>query len=151
MATLGLNCKIFRGTAGSQAQTEMKNVTNVTLNLTNGEADITTRASNGWRSIAITLTEASIDFEMLHDPADADYVAIKSAFFSKTPIAIFVTDGNGSGLDTDAFVTSFTRDESLEEAVKYSVTIKPTTTTGESGRAPVWVDGSSSSSSSASA
>lgn len=151
MATLGLSCKIFRGTAGSQAQTEMKNVINVTLNLNTTEADTTTRGSNGWRSTTPGLLEASIDFEMLHDPADKDYIAIKTAYFTRTPIAIFATDGNGSGLDTDAFVTSFTRDEPLAEAVKYSVTIKPTTTTGESGRAPAWVDGSSSSSSSASA
>ena len=45
---LGLDAKIFHGTAGQQASTEMTNVTDVTLNLETGEADITTRAAEGW-------------------------------------------------------------------------------------------------------
>ena len=40
---LGLDAKIFHGTAGTKATTEMSNVTDVTLNLETGEADITTR------------------------------------------------------------------------------------------------------------
>ena len=34
---LGLDAKIFHGTAGTKASTEMKNVTDVTLNLETGE------------------------------------------------------------------------------------------------------------------
>ena len=44
---LGLDAKIFHGTAGTKATTEMSNVTDVTLNLETGEADITTRAAEG--------------------------------------------------------------------------------------------------------
>jgi len=147
MATkLGLDCKLFRGTAGQTAATEMKNVTNVTLSLEKGEADITTRAASGWKMSAATLKEASIEFEMLYDTGDADFQAVQTAFFGNTALAIFVSDGSGGGLDCDAVVTNFSIDQSLEEAVKVSVTLKPTNIGGNTGRAPAWTSGSSGSS-----
>jgi len=150
MATiLGLDCKLYRGAAGATAATEMKNVTNVQLSLETGEADITTRAAQGWKMSAATLKEASIEFEMLYDPGDADFQAVQSAFFNHTALAIFVSDGSGGGLDCDCVVTNFSIDQSLEEAVKVSVTLKPTNIGGSSGRAPAWTTGSSTSSASA--
>lgn len=140
MATiLGLDCKLYRGTAGSTANTEMKNVTNVTLNLEKGEADVTTRAAEGWKMFAATLKEASIEFEMLYDPEDADFQAMQAAYFGNTAVAIFVSDGSGSGLDCDAVLTNFSEDQGLEEAVKVNVTLKPTNIGGANGRAPQWV------------
>ena len=38
---LGLNAKLLRGAAGSTANTEVKNVKDLTLNLESGEADVT--------------------------------------------------------------------------------------------------------------
>lgn len=134
---LGLNAKLYYGTAGAKAATELTNTKDVTLNLEKGEADVTTRASNGWRSMIGTLKDGSVEFEMNWDTEDAGFVAIKNAFFDDTAIALFVADGaNGSGLDADFTVTKFTRNEPLEEALTVSVTVKPTTLT----RAPAWVD-----------
>ena len=96
---------------------------------------------------AATLKEASIEFEMRYDPGDADFQAVQNAFFSNTPLAIFVSDGSGGGLDCDCVVTNFSIDQSLEEAVKVSVTLKPTNIGGSSGRAPAWTTGSSASAS----
>ena len=45
---LGLDAKLMRGTAGATAATEVKNVKDLTLNLESGEADVTTRATEGW-------------------------------------------------------------------------------------------------------
>ena len=103
---LGLDAKIFHGAAGSKAATEMSNVTDVTLNLETGEADITTRAAEGWRITAATLKEASVEFEMVWDPNDAGFAAIKTDYFSAEPLALFVSDGNENGLDADFVVTS---------------------------------------------
>ena len=135
---LGLDCKLYRGDAGATANVEMTNVTNVTLSLSKGEADITTRAAQGWKMTAATLKEASIEFEMLYDPEDADFIAVQAAFLNGTPLAIFVSDGSGNGLDCDCDVTGFDIDQSLEEAVKVSVTLKPTNIGGQTGRAPAW-------------
>ena len=46
---LGLDAQLFHGAAGSTATSEMKNCKDVTLNPETGEADITTRAAEGWR------------------------------------------------------------------------------------------------------
>lgn len=78
---LGLDAKIFHGAAGQTASTEMTNVTDVTLNLETGEADITTRAAEGWRITAATLKEASVEFEMIWDTEDSGFNAIQSAYF----------------------------------------------------------------------
>jgi len=134
---LGLDAKLFRGTAGTQAATEVKNVKDLTLNLESGEADVTTRATQGWKASAATLKEASLEFSILYDTADADFTAFQTAYFGNTPIALFVSDGQSTahGLDADFSITGFTLEQPLEEAVSVSVTAKPTAST----RAPTWV------------
>ena len=117
---LGLDAKIFHGAAGSKATSEMSNVTDVTLNLETGEADITTRAAEGWRITAATLKEASVEFEMIWDTADSGFTAIQQAYFNNSALSLFVSDGDGNGLDADFVVTSFSRSEPLEEALKVS-------------------------------
>ena len=131
---LGLDAKLMRGTAGATAATEVKNVKDLTLNLESGEADVTTRATEGWKASVATLKEASLEFGILYDTADADFTAFQTAYFSNTPMALFVTDGNGSGLDADWSITGFSMEQNLEEAVTVSVTAKPTAST----RAPAW-------------
>lgn len=134
---LGLDAKLFRGTVGTQAATEVKNVKDLTLNLESGEADVTTRATEGWKASAATLKEASLEFSILYDTEDADFTAFRTAYFSNTPLALFVSDGQTSahGLDADFSITAFTVEQPLEEAVSVSITAKPTAST----RAPAWV------------
>lgn len=131
---LGLDAKLMRGTADATAATEVKNVKDLTLNLESGEADVTTRATEGWRASVATLKEAGLEFGILYDTEDADFTAFQTAYFSNTPMALFVTDGNGSGLDADWSITGFSMEQNLEEAVTVSVTAKPTAST----RAPAW-------------
>lgn len=134
---LGLNAKLFRGTAGTQGAMEMTNVKDVTLSLETGDADVTTRATQGWRASVATLKEGSLEFEMNYDTADADFTAIQTAFLANTPLAFFVSDGAGNGLDADWSITAFNIEQPLEEAMSVSVTAKPTAST----RAPAWVTG----------
>ncbi|MBK9128180.1 MAG: hypothetical protein IPM13_10310 [Phycisphaerales bacterium] len=122
---LGMDAKLYYGTAGSAANTLMGNVRNVTLNLEAGEADVTTRANSGWRATAPTLRECSVEFEMVWDPDDAGFTAIKTAFLTNGLVALKVLDKlNGQGPDGDFAITSFTRSEDLEEAITVSVTAK---------------------------
>lgn len=134
---LGLDAKLFRGTAGTQATIEVTNVKDVSLSLESGEADVTTRKAKGWKLSVATLKEASLEITILYDTEDEDFLAFKEAYFSNTPISLFVTDGDTTahGLDADFSVTGFTVDQPLEEAVTVKVTAKPTA----SGRAPTWV------------
>lgn len=136
MATvIGLNAKLYFGTAGSTASTELTNVKDVTLNLECGEADVTTRASEGWKVSVATLKDASVEFTMLYDTENAGYSALKTAYFGGTPIALLIADDDENGLDADFTITGFSIEQPLEDAVTVSITAKPTFKT----RAPEWV------------
>jgi predicted secreted protein len=131
---LGMNAKIYYNTSGSGGGgtwVEMGNVTDVTLNLERGEADVTTRSNNGWRATVGTLKDGSVEFEMIWDTTDAGFTAIKNAYFSDGTIGLTILDGDISsigsqGLRGDFAITNLSRSEPLEEAVKASVTAKPT-------------------------
>ncbi len=142
---LGLDAKLYRntGTYAAPTWTEIGNVKDVTLNLEKGEADVTTRANNGWRATAGTLKDASIEFQMVWDTEDEGFQAIQSAFFDDEPIEFAVMSGpmndpESEGLRASCDVFSFTRNEALEEAIMVDVTIKPT----YSANAPQWITGS---------
>lgn len=139
---LGLNGKMYYGNAGSTATNLLANVKDVTLNLSKGEADITTRASQGWRSTVGTLKEGEVSFTMVWDTADAGFAAIQAAWENDTAIALLILDaesGTGTGLDADFSVINFTRNENLEEAFTVDVSCKPVFLT----RAPDWVNAGS--------
>ena len=102
-----------------------------------GDADVTTRAAKGWRASVATLKEGTLEFEMNYDTEDEDFGAVQDAFFNNTPLAFFVSDGAGNGLDADWVITGFNVEQPLEEATTVSVTARPTVAT----RAPQWVEG----------
>ncbi|MDW8244903.1 MAG: phage tail tube protein [Thermogemmata sp.] len=129
---LGLDAKLYRntGTFASPVWNEIANVKDVTLNLEAGEADVTTRGNNGWRATVATLKDASIEFEMVWNAGDADFVAIRDAFLNRTAIELAVLDGpttspGSQGLQATCMVINFSRNESLEEAIIVSVTVEP--------------------------
>lgn len=132
------------GSEGTYA--ELTNVRNVTLSLETAEADVTTRANNGWRATTPTLKDASIEFEMIYDSADSNgFVRVKNAFLNDTDLWVKVLDGttrttgglgdddSGNGLVAKVRVNNFSINQSLEEAVTASVSLKPTY-----GTAPTW-------------
>ena len=129
---LGLNAKLYRNTAASGSPTwnEVTNVRDVTLNLETGEADVSTRSSS-WRASVGTLKSASLEFEMVWDTADDDFAAIRDASLNNTSVEFAVLDGGSTtpgtqGLRATMAIINFTRSEPLEEAIKVSVTAKPT-------------------------
>ena len=109
--------------------TEMTNTTEVTLNLTAGEADVTTRANNGWRATAATLREAQADWTMIWKPGDAGFEAVRDTYLASSEIHLAVLDqksniSTAQGLKGNFTITNFTRNEQLEEALTVSVTAK---------------------------
>ena len=132
---LGMQGQLFYGAAGSTAGSEAGNVRSVTINLETGESDVTTRGNDGWVATVATLKNGSLDFEMIWDTDDAFFTSIYNAWNGSTAIALFASDGAGSGLDADFTITNFSRNEELTEAMTISVTAKPTYST----RAPVFV------------
>jgi hypothetical protein len=143
-AKLGSEAKLYfcaAGIGGTPTWTELANVKNLTLDLKSGEADVTTRANNGWKATLATLKEAGIDFEMVWNSGDAGFTAIKDAWLAKTVIGLAAMDGDitvagNQGLVADCQVTGFTRDEPLDGPITVKVTAKPTYSTN----APQWLE-----------
>ena len=135
-AKLGLDAKLYRnsGTYATPGWDVIGNVRDLTLNLETGEADVSTRGNNGWRATVGTLKDASLEFEMVWDTADADFTAIRHAFLNNTTIEFAIMDGLISGVGSSGSqglralfrIASFSRNEALEEAITVSVTAKPT-------------------------
>jgi Phage tail tube protein len=142
---LGLDGKLYRntGTFASPTWDLITNVKDVTLNLETGEADVSTRGNNGWRATVGTLKDASIEFDLIWDTSDADFTAVKDAFFNGTTIEFAVMDGlitgagstGSQGLRATCRINNFSRNEALEEAITVSVTAKPTYSTNP----PQWM------------
>ena len=117
---IGLDVKLLRGTAGATAVTEVINVKDLVLK----------EASLEFGNLYDTL-----EFRIMYDTEDADFTAFQTAYFSNTPMALFVTNDNGQGFDADWSIIGFSVEQPLEEAMSVSVTAKPTAST----RAPSWV------------
>ena len=142
MIKLGMNGKLYRntGTYEAPAWVEITNVKDLTLTLETGEADVTTRANNGWKASKATLKDGSVEFDMVWDTEDEGFSAVQSAFFGNTGLELAVMDGDieteeAEGLRATFSVTKFDRKEPLEEAMTVSVTIKPT----YAAHAPEWM------------
>jgi hypothetical protein len=128
------------GISGGGTWTPLGNTKDVTLNLETGEADVTTRANQGWRATVATLKDGSVEWEMVWDTEDDGFTAVKDAYFGNMPLALAVMDGDiatpgNQGLHADFSITNFSRSEPLEEAITVSVTAKPT----YSDTAAAWV------------
>jgi len=133
---LGFQCAMYYGPAGSSATTLLDNVKDAKFNLEKTEADVTTRKSNGWEQVVGVLKRGSVEFEQIWDTDDAAFSYFLNAWLNDNAVAMKILDGvGGHGLDADFSVINIGRDETLTEAVKASVTVKPTYST----RAPAWV------------
>jgi len=115
--------------ASAGGMTELSNVRDVTINHQTGEADVTTRANQGWRATAATLKECTVEFEMVFKPSDAGFAAIKNAWLNNQEIslAIISEDPDASGAEGPCgnfSITNFSRSEPLEEAIVVQVTAK---------------------------
>jgi hypothetical protein len=141
MVTLdfGWNAKIYYGTAGSTATTEITNTRTVKVTEESGEEDVTTRgmAVNGYRVFEPTLKGASIEVEMIKDEDDAALAAFETAYHNNPSdaIALYIIPAVGqSGLDADFKIFNMGDDQPIDGVVKRTVTFKPCYST----RAPAW-------------
>jgi len=156
---LGMNAKLYINTGntyiapanfGGNTVFEVTNVRDLTLNLSKATADVTTRGNGGWRATVGTLKDGSVSFEMIADPTDTYYEAIRDAWLNETPTQFAVFSGalttpavNTEGLVAVFSVNEFTRAEPLEGAQITSVTMTPTYITNTSFK-PAWKEVASS-------
>ena len=127
--------------SNKSAFTELDVVTDVTMNLSKSEADITNRSTGGWRAMRGTLKAGELTFDMMWDTANADFQVIFDAYLNNTTIAFAALDGDFSsgdqGLYAEFDILGWEINQALEEAQRVSVTAK--ITIGDTV-SPVWVD-----------
>ncbi len=139
---LGKDAKLYFDASGVDGSTWtlLENAKDVTLNASADESDVTTRAAGGWKATVTTLKDASVDFEMLWDPAADGFTEIRDAYLNGTLIGLAIMDAliatvGTQGLQADFTITAFNKNEPIGEAQSVSVTAKPTYST----TAPAWV------------
>jgi hypothetical protein len=139
---LGLDAKLYlcaAGIGGTPTWTEVTRAKDVTLTVSKGEADVSTRGGGGWKATVGTLKDASIEFELVYDPADEAFELLRDAFLDGTALGLAAMDGvitavGSQGLWADCAILKFDRKEPLEQALTVSVSAKPTLT----ANAPLW-------------
>lgn len=139
---IGLDCKLYRNTGSyaSPVWNEIPHVGDVTVPLSKGEAEASTRNSR-WKTRIGTLKDASIDFQLKRVAGDLDFDALLDSFLNGTPIDLLVLDGpvteSGSqGLRATCEVFKLDNGQPLENAVVYDCSAKPC----PSLNAPVWFE-----------
>ena len=114
-------------------------VRSVNLGLSTGEANGTTRATT-WELSLPALFKNELEFEIPWQPTDAGFMALQTAFFGRTSIALAVLDGDkatigSQGIWADYMVADFPREEPEDKEMLSKVKLKPTV----SAHGPEWV------------
>lgn len=113
---LGLSCTL------TVDSVEIENAKDVTLNFEMGDADVTTRAADGWRMHMPTLADVSIEFELLLGGADG--AKLGTLFTSGDAVDVEVAGGNFT-FSAKMTVANFSGNQPLEDAESVSVTLRP--------------------------
>ncbi len=134
---IGLEGEFYYGPAGAKPTTEAVNVDSVSLSISKRTAERVKRHRR-YVTKKVTVTEATLSFEIADEEGDDFLTAIKNAVMNDTRIALYALDvkaaDGGEGLDADWYITEFGRDENNTEFVNYKVTAVLT----DESRAPVW-------------
>ncbi len=144
---LGLNAVTAENT-GSTATPVYAIITNVrdeTINTDTALADVTNRAANGWRPQVATLSDLTIDTQMVYKANDTVIEGIRDAFFAKTRVLMGFFDGDPadaavasevSGFTGGFGITNFSINRGLEEAMMIDITFQ--VRDDDAGDGPVW-------------
>jgi len=142
MAQIGADCKCYRntGTYDTPVWTELKLIKDLTQTLEIGTADVSNRGSGGWRIVIGTLKDGKVQFGMIWEKSDTDFLAIQAAWNSKSLVDLAVMDGDittegTTGLRAEMSVLTFTRAEPLDGPVMADVNCQP----GSIANAPIWM------------
>lgn len=128
---------LYRGTAGSQANTEVKKVGNVKVSIEGKLATSETRDDEGWQANIKVGRSMTFTFDLPNDPAHADVVAFRTLAMSEdAACSLWEKDqAGGSGPDADFTIESCELEKNLDGIAVYHVVAKSTT---HAGRKPTW-------------
>ncbi len=135
-ARLGLAAKAYRntGTYGTPVWTELSNIKDATLGDGMAEADVTRRASGGFRETEPTLREIAYDYDAVNIEGNSEVTAILTAYGARTELDLAIMDGGittagSNGVRARFKVFKRERSEELENAQMLAFTFKPCAST----------------------
>lgn len=128
------------GDAGSR--TPVNVARDVTVTMEHGEADVTTRGSQGFENTHKTKKRLEFAWDMVYDPDDAGFVLVKTAYDAApsdaaSKIGVWALDENSAGPKADCHIFKFEIGEPLDGVTMVSCVAKPC----RSDDAPDWEDG----------
>lgn len=100
-------------------------VSDVTVNGSTTEADVTTRANGGWRKKCPALRDLTVDITGFYDAADTVFGVVRDAWLAGELVESVqvLTATDGEGVDGDFMVASFGYSQPLEEGQQFNVTL----------------------------
>lgn len=140
MPILGFDAKLYRLTTGTRATwndgstpallTEVTNVKDLTRNQEDDEVDTTTRADGGYETVIGGLRKSPVDFKMVAELSDADYLAFRTKYAARQAIALGIFDGDVEtagvqGLWADFAILKFVESQPINGVVEVDVSVKP--------------------------
>ena len=125
---IGLEMYLYRNTAtyGSPTWVLVEAIRDLTTTLQKATADFSTRGTGKWRAKRGALRDFDVEFEMVADYADVDFVALQDAFLNDTQLDLMLLNGTSAtsgakGWRIQAEVLKFSGKEPLEGAVMVDV------------------------------
>jgi hypothetical protein len=134
---MGFEQKLYIGTAGTTAATQVTNATDVDYDLQPEKGSTTGRGTGATVPIKterVTQLGATVNWKMLNDPADAVLILMIAAAKTGAPLALKVTTKSGAVLFDGDCTLSKKHSGPLSGESMYDFTGTPTK---EAGRQPI--------------
>jgi len=131
---MGLIGKLYWGTAGSTATTELTIARDVNYNIEPQDDEVNDRSTkiNLYDSVGV---EFGLDFEINNKSTDTFVAAVRAAAFSGEAMAFRTRDhASGFGVDGD-FIVKISETQPIRGAQRIKVTAKAS---DQAGRIPTW-------------
>lgn len=113
----------------------------VEADASHAEADFTSRASQGFEQMEPTFKQLEVTLNVIYDPDDEAFAALKEAYDARSQIGVAMMDGDldtGNGWMFNGKVFNWRWGQPLRDAMTIDVTIKPSYSPEEP---PEWVEG----------
>jgi len=138
--TIGGDAKLYYnvGGQGGAGWVLLARVKDVNVTPGKGEAETTTRDSEGWETQTSGFKTLEITFELGWNPGDAGFEAVRDAYLDNTVLGLCaLSTATGEGPKGDFEIFEFAVAQPLKEESSVSVVAKLT----DSDTAPSWQEG----------
>ncbi|MEI8244628.1 MAG: hypothetical protein WCI51_02290 [Lentisphaerota bacterium] len=135
MKQLGFELKLYRGTSGVKAATEVTTAKDVTPAHKADEVEASDRRSM-YKKYMQGMIDAGVEFSFDFDKTDTHCMAFLAASVNRTDVSVYVELAAGVGLDMDACIFWQNSEQGLADVEKISFSAKPS---AKSSRGPNFI------------